>query len=69
LETKDWERLRERVLEIVAFEHWDERTKTSLATYLTLRGAKFLFTEQLTGNNVLRIAIMVDDEIHIITVP
>ena len=57
------------MLEIVASQCWDERTKTSLATYLTLKGAQFLFHEQLTANNVLRIAVMVDDEIRIITVP
>jgi hypothetical protein len=67
LENDDWDNLKQRILEIVGFELWDDNTKASLSTYLTLRGAKYLFPVNLKSNS-LTIAIMIDDEIRTITI-
>jgi hypothetical protein len=48
---------------------WDKSTQESLAAYLSLRGAKYLFPENLDYKNRLTLAVMVNDEIRTITVP
>lgn len=65
----EWETLAERIFEIVALETWDELTQIKLGTYLTLRGAKYLFPENLDYKHRLTLAVMINDEIRIITVP
>ena len=65
----DWELISRRIFELVALEPWNELTQSSLATYLTLRGAKYLFPDKLDHKNRLTLAIMINDEIRLITVP
>jgi len=69
LTNNEWESLATRIHELVALQIWDKSTQESLAAYLSLRGAKYLFPENLDYKNRLTLAVMVNDEIRTITVP
>jgi hypothetical protein len=69
LEAEELAELEDRILQIVAFEIWDDSTKTSLDCYLKLRGIPYLVEDHLTIDGTLRLVLKINGTIRSLSIP
>lgn len=63
--------LEDGVRRLLLFELWNDETKDSLKTYLTLRGVEeYIVSDPFTNNkmHILHICVKIDGDLHILRV-